>query len=228
MSLFRKTARAVRRAAGLPVHVQVMPPVTMRQMEMLREDGVATIGIHLESFDRAVLQRMAPCKAAIPPEAYVRAWEGAVRVFGRNQVSSFLLMGLGETPKSLLDGCERLARIGVYPYLVPFRPIPGPPLTHREPIHPEKAREIYREAARILEAHDLDWRNVRAGCVRCRGCSALPDYQDALAVLRADGASGNGIAWRVVENGPLLEASHAVRHQVFVEEQGFFLETDRD
>jgi putative N-acetyltransferase (TIGR04045 family) len=226
--LFRETARAIRRAAGLPVHVQVMPPITVRQMELLREDGVVSIGIHLESFDPVVLREMAPCKASIPLGEYLRAWEGAVSVFGRGQVSSFLLMGLGEAPQSLLQGCERLASIGVYPYLVPFRPIPGTSLAHLEPIRPEPAKEIYREAARILEAHGLDWRAVRAGCVRCRGCSALPEFQDALALERKGEEWREELAWEVVEGGSLLEASFAIRHEVFVQEQGMFRETDRD
>ena len=227
--LFREAARAISRTTGLPVHVQLMPPVTMQQMEMLRQDGVAGIGIHLESFDPTVLGRVAPCKASIPLEEYVRAWEEAVCVFGRNQVSSFLLMGLGETPESLLDGCECLASIGVYPYLVPFRPIPGTSLAHRRPIRPETAKEIYRQAARILDAHGLHWRNARAGCVRCRGCSALPDYQDALSMSRWERQEGSeAFSWEVIEAGPLLEASYAIRHEVFVEEQGMFRQTDRD
>ncbi len=226
--LFLEAARAITETSGLPVHVQLMPPVAAQRLEMLREAGVTSIGIHLESFDPAVLKEMAPCKASIPMEEYVRAWEEAVCVFGRNQVSSYLLMGLGEDPRTLLEGCERLAGIGVYPYLVPFRPIPGTPLEHREPVRPEVAREIYREGARILERHNIHWRAVRAGCVRCRGCSALPDYQDALSMHRAERKGAGEISLEVTREGPLLEASYAVRHAVFVEEQGVFRETDRD
>lgn len=226
--LFREAAGAISRRTGLPVHVQVMPPVTARQMEGLREEGVVSIGIHLESFDPVVLKELAPCKASIPLEEYIRAWKEAVSVFGRNQVSSFLLMGLGETPASLLDGCERLASIGVYPYLVPFRPIPGTPLARREPIRPDLAGKIYRKAARILEARDLQWQGVRAGCVRCRGCSALPDYQDALALDRAKPRDPEPFVLQVVEEGPLLECSYEIRREVFVEEQEMFLHSDRD
>jgi radical SAM protein (TIGR04043 family)/putative N-acetyltransferase (TIGR04045 family) len=226
--LFREAARAIRQAAGLPVHVQVMPPITTHQMKLLREDGVASIGIHLESFDPAVLRGLAPYKASIPLDEYVRAWEEAVTVFGWNQVSSFLLMGLGESSESVLEGCERLASIGVYPYLVPFRPIPGTPLAHLKPLRPEPAKEIYRGAAQILEGHGLHWRVVRAGCVRCRGCSALPDFQDALALRREEQESPEMFSWEVTERGPLLEASYAIRHEVFVKEQGLFRRTDRD
>jgi radical SAM protein (TIGR04043 family)/putative N-acetyltransferase (TIGR04045 family) len=226
--LFRESAQAISTEAGLPVHVQLLPPVPARRMERLREDGVASVGIHLESFDRHVLKEMAPCKASIPLEAYVQAWKEAVRIFGRNQVSSFLLMGLGEDPQSLLEGCERLASIGVYPYLVPFRPIPGTPLAGREPIRPGTAKRIYRKAARILEEHDIYWRDMGAGCVRCRGCSALPDYQDALLLKRKDPEATEAFELKVIERGPLLEASFAIRREVFVEEQGMFRDSDRD
>jgi radical SAM protein (TIGR04043 family)/putative N-acetyltransferase (TIGR04045 family) len=226
--LFRDAARAISEGTGLPVHVQVMPPVTVRQMEMLKADGVETIGIHRESFDPVVLEEVAPCKASIPLEEYTRTWEEAVRVFGKNQVSSFLLMGLGETQESLLDGCERLASIGVYPYLVPFRPIPGTPLEGRRPVPPDFAAEIYLEAAKILEAHDLHWDAVRAGCVRCRGCSALPDFQDALHRSREEQEGMEAFELEITEGGPLLEASYAIRHEVFVKEQAMFRETDRD
>ena len=88
--------------------------------------------------------------------------------------------------------------------------------------------EIYRQASRILATHGLDWRFVRAGCVRCRGCSALPDYQDALALERAEQQRAEGIELQVVDGGPMLEASFAIRHEVFVQEQGLFRDTDRD
>lgn len=226
--ILREAAAAVSLDTGLPVHVQVMPPITVRRMEMLLEAGVASIGIHRESFDPVVLKALAPCKASIPLEEYLRAWKDAVSVFGRNQVSSFLLMGLGEDPRSLLDGCERLSSIGVYPYLVPFRPIPGTPLEDREPIRPDLAKEIYRQAALIVEAQGLDWGSVLAGCVRCRGCSALPDFQDALRLEERKSEDPDRFILEVIDGGPLLEASFAIRCEVFVEEQGLFRDSDRD
>jgi len=88
--------------------------------------------------------------------------------------------------------------------------------------------EAYLEAARILDGHRLHWRAVRAGCVRCRGCSALPDFQDALALGRGEGEGLEAFTWEVIDGGPLLEASYAIRHEVFVKEQGLFRQTDRD
>jgi len=198
-------------------------------MEALREAGVAGLGIHLESFDPDLLEHLAPYKASVSTEAYRQAWRDGVEVFGRGQVSSFVLMGLGETHRTLLEGCRQLAGMGVYPYLVPFRPIPGTPLASRTPLDPVKTMEIYREASLVLAENELDWASSKAGCVRCRGCSSLPDHQDALAAGKERSPVPCGeVQWEVIQGGPFLEASFAIRHEVFVQEQGLFQETDRD
>ncbi|MEW6442440.1 MAG: MSMEG_0568 family radical SAM protein [bacterium] len=228
VSLSLQAARAVRQSSGLPVHVQLMPPLSRARMEQLRDAGVATLGIHLESLDPRVLERVSPCKAALSAEAYVRAWKDAVAVFGRNQVSTFLLLGLGERAAGLREGCRRIAELGVYPYLVPFRPIPGTPLEDARPADVAAAREVYEEVAGVLDEYGLYWRDAEAGCVRCRGCSALPDYQDALFRGRREGAGADDAVLEVVRSGPSLEACFAIRREVFVREQGFFAQTDRD
>ena len=46
---------------------------------------------------------------------YEAAWEEAVRVFGRNRVSTYLLVGLGEDPDELVAGAGRLIDRGRLP-----------------------------------------------------------------------------------------------------------------
>jgi len=227
-NLYEAASRAIVQASGLPVHVQLMPPVSRRVLERLRRAGVRSLGIHRESFDPAVLNRVAPCKARIAPELFQQAWQDGVQVFGRGQVSSFLLLGLGESVDGLLDGCRHLAGMGVYPFVVPFRPIPGTRLGGERPADASTLRRVLPQIARVLEDHGLDWGVVHAGCVRCRACSALPDYQDARARNRPRGGPSGELAWEVVTSGPFLEIARAIRHEVFVEEQGLFRETDRD
>jgi heterodisulfide reductase subunit C len=38
-------------------------------------------------------------------------------------------------------------------------------------------KKIYREAKTILRRNNLSAREVKAGCVRCGACSALPIYE---------------------------------------------------
>jgi biotin synthase-related radical SAM superfamily protein len=71
-----------------------------------------------------------------------------------------------------------LCELGVYPFIVPLRPIPGTPLAHTTPPSPAKMISIYQQVSSLLKKHELSWEKSKAGCVRCGACSALPDFED--------------------------------------------------
>ncbi len=169
--------RAIKERTTIPVHIQCMPPEEEGAFVRLRAAGVDTVGIHIESFDRGVLKRAAPGKAAIGLSCYLRAWKEAVEVFGKNQVSSFLIVGLGESRTSILEGAEMLSTLGVYPFIVPLRPIPGTPLGGKSPPAPDEMASIYEAASPVLFTHGVSSSLCKAGCVRCAACSALPDFE---------------------------------------------------
>jgi len=162
---------------NLPIHVQIIPPRDLTQLERLKQSGADTIGIHIENFDSTILNKVAPCKTSFSLKHYITAWKEAVRIFGINQVSSFIILGLGEKAQSVLDGVALLCEIGVYPFIVPLRPIPGTPLGLNSPPAPDYMISIYQQAAILLQENGLSWKNSRAGCVRCGACSALPDFE---------------------------------------------------
>jgi radical SAM protein (TIGR04043 family)/putative N-acetyltransferase (TIGR04045 family) len=213
-----RAASAVARLTGLPIHAQFLPPSDPALMEILRENGVSSVGIHLESPSESVLAAMAPAKAAIGKKGYVRAWKKAVDLFGINQVSSFLIAGLGEEEGSLIGEAAFMADMGVYPFIVPLRPIPGSLLAKALPPEPSYMLSIYREVSRILAARGLSRRRSRAGCVLCGACSALRHFEDEEGRL----------VCRPASSPEELTAAFALRRDVFVEEQGLFEETDRD
>jgi len=69
------------------------------------------------------------------------AWAESVLIFGRNRVCTYLLIGRGEDPDELVAGARRLIAMGVYPFVVPYRPLEGRLRTpsgcrHRTPHHP--------------------------------------------------------------------------------------------
>ena len=162
----------------LPIHVQIMPPRQPGLLEFLKQSGADTIGIHVESFDPAVLNKIAPCKTHYSLQDFISSWRESVRLFGSNQVSSFIILGLGETSQSVIEGVKLLCDMGVYPFIVPLRPIPGTPLEMNHPPDPDYMISIYEEAAAILKRSGLSWKNSKAGCVRCGACSGLPDFED--------------------------------------------------
>lgn len=171
-------ADAIKRTTDLPIHVQIEPPSQDGRLRDLKESGVDTIGLHIESFDCKTLHLIAPAKAVLGLGRYSRAWEEAVKIFGVNQVSSFLLAGLGENPLSIIEGSEYLIELGVYPFIVPLRPIAGSILQHSLPPPPEFMMGVYEEVSDLLKQHDMTSKKCKAGCVRCGACSALPEFEE--------------------------------------------------
>ncbi len=172
-----RCTEAIKRRTGLAVQVQFLPLESPDELSLLKDHGVDSVGIHIESFDPEVLNKISPHKAAFGLKGYIEAWEEAVNVFGENQVASFILVGMGETDESILHGSEILARMGVYPYLVPFRPIPGTPLGNAKPPLAARMRNLYNEVAAILKSTQISAAQFKAGCVRCGSCSAMPDFE---------------------------------------------------
>ncbi|KAA9160554.1 MSMEG_0568 family radical SAM protein [Amycolatopsis acidicola] len=160
---------------GLPIQVQIEPPGELAVLTELREAGATSIGIHVESLDDDVRRRWMPGKSTVPLREYEEAWDEAVRVFGRNRVSTYLLIGLGENPDDLVAGAGRLIDRGVYPFVVPMRPMLGT-LARRDGAKapsPALVRDITERVAALLRQADMKGADQGAGCAACGACGAL-------------------------------------------------------
>jgi radical SAM protein (TIGR04043 family) len=164
---------AVKEAAGLPVEVQFEPPEDLDVIDRVHGMGIDSVGIHVESFDPAVLARVAPAKARTGIEGYFRAWERAVPLFGEGQVSTYVILGMGEDPDLTAAGCRRAIDMGVYPFVVPLRPIAGSLMEAVPPPSAAYTESIYRQVVPYLAARGLSAKGVAAGCARCQACSAM-------------------------------------------------------
>ncbi len=171
-----RCAEAVRRAVpGLPIQVQCEPPGDLGVITELHEAGATAIGIHVESLDDDVRRRWMPGKATVPLAEYWAAWHEAVRVFGRNKVSTYLLVGLGEDPDELVTGAVALAEAGVYPFVVPYRPLAGTlAVADGAPAPPvDVLAEVTSRVAVHLRRLSMRGADQGAGCAACGACSAL-------------------------------------------------------
>jgi radical SAM protein (TIGR04043 family) len=133
--------------------------------------------MHLEAVGEEVRAVMLPGKAEVHVERYFEAFEAAVRVFGRGQVSTYLIAGLGDPPEALVAASARLAALGVYPFIVPLVPIRGTRLADRAPPAPEVMRAIYEQVGPLLASAGLRAEDALAGCTRCGACSSLPQFE---------------------------------------------------
>jgi radical SAM protein (TIGR04043 family) len=182
-----RCARAVKVSSGLPVQAQFEPPDDLAVLEEIKEMGVDSVGMHLESFDPGVLAQVAPAKARTGIGGYFRAWRRAVEVFGRGQVSTYVILGMGEDPALTVEGCKRAIDAGVYPFVVPLRPVPGSLMGDRTPPSPEYMEPVYRQVAPYLLEHGLGSWEVHAGCARCGACSALGAYERSAPRMETGG-----------------------------------------
>jgi len=173
--LVRCVRAVLARVPGLPIQVQIEPPRDLSVIAELRAAGAATIGIHVESLDEDVRRRWMPGKSTVAVAEYEAAWDEAVRVFGRNRVSTYLLIGMGENPDELVAGAARLIDRGVYPFVVPMRPMLGT-LAHRDGARPAPAavvRSVTERVATLLRAAGMTGADQEAGCAACGACGLL-------------------------------------------------------
>lgn len=183
-----RCAEAVKNASGLPVQVQFEPPADLDVIDRVKDMGADSVGIHVETFDPAVLARVAPGKARWGIEAYFGAWERAVEAFGEGQVSTYVILGLGEDPKITVESCRRAVDMGVYPFIVPLRPVPGSLMANASPPPADYVEAIYREVVPYMSARGMTAEGVMAGCARCQACSGMA------ALQRAGETSQEGLA----------------------------------
>jgi len=172
-----RCVRAVREAVpDLPIQVQCEPPGDLASIQELYDAGARSIGIHVESLDESARRRWMPGKGSVPMSEYKAAWAEAVRVFGWNQVSTYLLVGLGEDPDELVAGCEELIAMGVYPFVVPYRPLAGTLAKDVDGVEAPPHADVYRVTSRVaalLRRAGMAGADQAAGCASCGACSAL-------------------------------------------------------
>ena len=175
--LMAETAEAVKRRVDLPIQGQCEPPEDRRWYQRMKDSGIDSLGMHLEVVEPAVRRRILPGKSELSLERYYEAFADAVAVFGRGEVSTYLLAGLGDSKEALLACSRRLIDIGVYPFVVPFVPISGTPLERHPSPDSSFMVAVYQGVAEMLSAGDLRSEQMSAGCAKCGACSALSLFE---------------------------------------------------
>ncbi|HEY0916605.1 MAG TPA: MSMEG_0568 family radical SAM protein [Solimonas sp.] len=180
-----ESAFAVKAAVDLPIQAQCEPPDDAAWFARLKDAGVDALGMHLEAVTPAVRQRIMPGKASVTIPQYLQAFEDAVQVFGRGQVSTYILAGLGDSDEAILQMCERLIALGVYPFVVPFVPVGGTPLAHQPSPSAAAMRGLLAPLGRMLVEGGLKSADIKAGCGKCGACSSLASYEQGAAEVCA-------------------------------------------
>lgn len=161
------------------VVVGVEPPVrSVEDLERLRRAGATELKVNIQTPDVAILARVCPGWDLAMQYGMLR--EG-VRVFGRGQVTSNVIIGLGESDSDVLAALERLASMGVVPTLRVLRVSDlnrnalevalGHPL---EPVAPARHIHLAQALGGALARHGLSARAFKTMCHSCMGCDLEP------------------------------------------------------
>lgn len=172
-----ESVKAVREAVTIPIQVQCEPPNDFKWFSMLKEAGASSIGMHLEAVTDRVRNTIMPGKAEVSLNYYFEAFKAAVQIFGKGNVSTYILAGLGDTPEEILEISNQLIAIGVYPFVVPFVPIRNTPL--QDHVSPDKdfMHEILEPLADALVEAKMTSDTLESGCAKCGACSTLSTFE---------------------------------------------------
>jgi radical SAM protein (TIGR04043 family) len=168
-----EAARAIKERVAIPIQAQCEPPSDLGWLEHMAASGIDSLGMHLEAVTEDVRRRIMPGKAEVPLPVYFQAFARAVAVFGRGQVSTYILAGLGDSRDAIVQACRELVVLGVYPFVVPFVPIAGTPLEDHPPPSADFLESVLGGVAGLLADGGMRSTDIKAGCGRCGACSSL-------------------------------------------------------
>jgi len=144
--------RLIHSGSNVPISLSC-PPFSKAQFKELAEAGVDRISIALDAATEQLFNKVKGAQTQSPYQwkQQHQALKEAVEVFGKNQVYTHLIVGLGETEKEILETIQQGTDSGVYPSLFAFTPISGTTLENT----PQPPIETYRriQLARHLIIH---------------------------------------------------------------------------
>lgn len=158
------------REYDVPIGVSVYP--TSRSSEALYTAGADEVKYNVETMDPDIFARVCP---DLSLEQVITELSHASKLFGKDHVSSNMIIGLGESDETVLSGVARLAGIDVIPVLRavainPTLPIPGAARPSADRIF-----NLAAAAKIILHKNGLSPLNASTMCLPCTGCDLIPD-----------------------------------------------------
>jgi biotin synthase len=116
----------VLREIGIPISVSV-PPLKNEQMQRLKELGISRIGIPLDAATESLFYDIKGkgVKSPYKWENHVESIKGAQSIFGVGNVSTHLIIGLGEREFEAIEFLQEMIDSKVLPALFSFTPVKG-------------------------------------------------------------------------------------------------------
>jgi radical SAM superfamily enzyme YgiQ (UPF0313 family) len=147
----------------IPIDIMVAPWVPVEYIKKFKETNINELSVNIEIWDEEIAKKNIASKNGLGREHYLEFLKEAVKVYGKNNVRSILLVGL-EPLASTLEGIEKLAEIGVSPVLSPFIPAEGTELSN----HPRPTYEdlvyVWEKSSEIVKKYGV---KMGPNCIPC-------------------------------------------------------------
>ena len=144
--------KGIKKEAAVPVSVSSQP-LNRANIELLAKAGVDRLGVALDAATEALFNEV---KGKAAGGFY--SWDNqfgmltaALAVFGKGNVSTHVIVGLGETEKEAAQIIQRCVDMGVLPALFAFTPIRGTALEKKSPPALESYRRVQLARYLIVE-----------------------------------------------------------------------------
>ncbi len=133
--------KAIKQRTAVPVSVSCQP-LTSGNIRRLAEAGADRIGIAVDAATEKLFNEVKGSSAGGPYnwKKQFRLLREATELFGKENVSTHLIVGLGETEKEAVSFIQKCADMDVLPALFAFTPIRGTALEGK----PQPTIEAYR------------------------------------------------------------------------------------
>ena len=147
-------ARAMTSQSTVPLSISCQP-ANNENMRALVEAGVERMGIPLDAASEEVFEKVKGRLSGSPYQwkEQIELLKKAVRLFGKDKVTTHLIVGLGETDREMVNTIQMCCDLNVLPALFAFTPIQGTAMETLCQPSVERYRRI--QMARHLIVHDM-------------------------------------------------------------------------
>jgi biotin synthase-related radical SAM superfamily protein len=174
-----ETAKLISSRIEIPIMFEFEPITDLSLLVSLLQEakktGVTTVFCNIECFDKHIREEVMPAKGKLEIATYIKTWEKCLDVFGKNEVYTVVVVGIGEDDNSILQGIEMAASNGVITFLVPHSPAVGAIFEDMDPPDYERMLHLYENAVHIYQKYGLDLWASQAGCARGGAFSAIKE-----------------------------------------------------
>jgi biotin synthase-related radical SAM superfamily protein len=171
--------RLIHSSSNVPISLSC-PPFNKAQFKELAEAGANRISIALDAATEQLFNKIKGAETQSPYQwkQQHQALKEAVEIFGKNQVYTHLIVGLGETEKEITETIQQCTDSGICPSLFAFTPIQGTTLANM----PQPSIETYRRVQ--LARHLIIHRKTRFENMKFNNKQQIADFGTPKTQLR--------------------------------------------